>query len=72
MPTRLCKKKVSSKNSNTCIETTVHSVDTSTGRGFIHHIVVNQRRCMNHLGDFGQTTMAGRQFPVSGESSRNQ
>ena len=69
VPAGLREQKITSQNGHTVIETTVNRFDATPGCGFIHDVIVNQRGCMDHLGDLCQAAMPGCEPTVTGKSS---
>ena len=64
--------KVTGKNRNPRIKTTVDGVHTSAGGCLIHHIVMNEGGGVDHLRDFRQTPMRGVSWPSSARARGEQ
>ena len=67
VPTGLGKQKIASQHRNPVVEAAVNGIHPAAGGGPIHHVVVDQRGGVNHLGDLGQAPMARTEFTIHGD-----
>ena len=59
MPTGLGKQEIPCQHSHPVVKAAVNGVNPTPGGCLIHHVVMDERSGVNHLGDFSQAPVAG-------------
>jgi hypothetical protein len=68
----LGKQEIACQHSNPVVEAAMDGINPPPGGCLIHHVVMDERGGVNHLGDFSQAPVAGAEVTVRGDGPGDQ